>query len=420
MGQTMTQKILAARAGVKRVRPGEVLEVPVDLVLGNDVSTPLAIREMENAGWFHVFDPRKIALVIDHFTSNKDSTAARQCAEVRAFAKRHHITHFYDVGAMGIEHVLLPEKGLVAPGDVIAGADAHTCTYGALGAFSTGVGSADMAGGMARGMVWIKVPRAVKVVLTGAPASDVSGKDVILRLIALLGVDGACYQSLEFTGAGVAALSMDDRFTVANMTVECGAKNGIFPVDHLTRDYLAGRVSRPWAAFEPDSDAVFLEEIHIDLSALELLVACPPLPSNVKPAKELSHVRIDQVVIGSCANGRITDIRAAAAVLKGRKVAENVRCLVIPGSMEVYMTAMEEGLLAEFIKAGAVVSTPTCGPCLGGSMGILNAGERCLSTTNRNFAGCLGHVDAEIYLAGPVVAASSAVAGHINAEPSAL
>ncbi|MCL2747646.1 MAG: 3-isopropylmalate dehydratase large subunit [Oscillospiraceae bacterium] len=417
MGQTITQKILAAHAGATRVKPGQLIEIPVDLVLGNDITAPVAIREMEKAGLHSVFDPTRIALVLDHFTPCKDIASARQCAEVRSFARKHGVTHFYDVGAAGVEHVLLPEVGLVAPGEVIIGADSHTCTYGALGAFSTGVGSTDMAAGMARGMAWFKVPQAIRVVLSGAPGAHVGGKDVILHLIAALGVDGARYQSLEFSGDGVAALSLDDRFTIANMAVECGAKNGIFPVDSRTEAYLAGRVSRPWIAFAPDGDAAYAREVDIDLGSLEPLVACPHLPSNVKPAREMGRVRVDQVVIGSCTNGRLSDMRKAADILRNRKVAEGVRCLIIPGSMEVYLEAMEAGLLADFVKAGAVVSTPTCGPCLGGHMGVLDKGEVCVSTTNRNFVGRMGHADSQVYLASPETAAASAVAGHIAAPP---
>ncbi|MDR3208133.1 MAG: 3-isopropylmalate dehydratase large subunit [Oscillospiraceae bacterium] len=419
MGMTATQKILAAHAGVAQVEAGQLLEVPLDLVMGNDITAPVAIREMERAGLFQVFDPQKIALVLDHFTPNKDIAAARQSAEARAFARKHGITHFYDVGAMGIEHVLLPEAGLIAPGEVVIGADSHTCTYGALGAFSTGVGSTDMAAGMARGTAWFKVPRAIRVTLTGAPGAYIGGKDVILHLIGLLGVDGASYQSLEFVGPGVGALTMDDRFTIANMAIECGAKNGLFPVDARTEEYLQGRVTRPWTDYAPDGDAVYDREVVLDLSALASQVACPHLPSNVKPAADLGDVVIDQVVIGSCTNGRMEDMRAAASVLRGRRVADGVRCIVIPGSQAVYRQSLEEGLLAVFVDAGAAVSTPTCGPCLGGHMGILAEGEKCVSTTNRNFVGRMGHVSSEVYLAGPGVAAASAVTGRVT-TPAAI
>ncbi|MDR0381734.1 MAG: 3-isopropylmalate dehydratase large subunit [Oscillospiraceae bacterium] len=413
MGMTATQKILAAHAGREAVAAGELLTVPVDLVLGNDITAPVAIREMERAGCDRVFDRDRIALVLDHFTPNKDLAAARQCSAVRAFAERHAIKHFYDVGVMGVEHALLPEKGLAAPGEVIIGADSHTCTYGALGAFSTGVGSTDMAAGMATGRAWFKVPGAIRVELTGTLARPLCGKDVVLRLIGLLGVDGAQYLSLEFGGAGVASLPMDDRFTVANMAVECGAKNGLFPVDAATRAYLSGRVTRPWTDCTADGDAVYERTVTVDLDALTPLVACPHLPSRVRPASELSHVPVSQVVIGSCTNGRLEDMRAAAEVLRGRRVRGGVRCLVIPASQEIYLQSLREGLLEVFVEAGAAVSTPTCGPCLGGHMGVLDEGEVCVSTTNRNFVGRMGHTKSEVYLAGPAVAAASAVAGHI-------
>jgi 3-isopropylmalate/(R)-2-methylmalate dehydratase large subunit len=412
---TATQKILAAHAGRGAVTAGELLTMPVDLVLGNDITAPVAIREMARAGCDSVFDRGKIALVLDHFTPNKDIAAARQCSAVRAFARRHAIEHFYDVGAMGVEHTLLPEKGLAAPGEVIIGADSHTCTYGALGAFSTGVGSTDMAAGMATGRAWFKVPAAIRIELAGALVRPLCGKDVVLYLIGLLGVDGARYLSLEFGGPGVASLSMDDRFTVANMAIECGAKNGLFPVDDTTRAYLAGRAARRWTAYTADEDAVYERTVTIDLGALTPLVACPHLPSRVRPASELSHVSVSQVVIGSCTNGRLEDMRAAAEILRGRRVCDGVRCLVIPASQEVYLRSLREGLLEVFVEAGAAVSTPTCGPCLGGHMGILDEGEVCVSTTNRNFVGRMGHVTSEIYLAGPSVAAASAVAGHIAA-----
>ncbi len=413
MSMTATQKILAAHAGLDAVSEGQLLEARLDLVLGNDITAPVAIREMEKAGFEAVFDPARIALVLDHFTPNKDIQAARQCAEVRAFARKHGITHFYDAGEAGIEHALLPEAGLVAPGELILGADSHTCTYGALGAFSTGVGSTDMAAGMISGKAWFKAPGAVRVTLTGALPPYVSGKDVILSLIGTLGVDGARYLSLEFDGAGVAALSMDDRLAVCNMAIECGAKNGIFPVDAVTEDYLCGRVSRPWTAYAPDPDAGYRQQVEIDLSALQPLVACPSLPSNVRPVRALPPTRIDQVVIGSCTNGRMEDLRTAAELLRGRKVAPGVRCILIPATRKIYLQALREGLLEVFVEAGAIVSPPTCGPCLGGHMGVLADGERCIATTNRNFVGRMGHPSSEVYLAGPAVAAASAVAGEI-------
>jgi 3-isopropylmalate/(R)-2-methylmalate dehydratase large subunit len=412
---TATQKILAAHAGREAVAEGELLTMPVDLVLGNDITAPVAIREMARAGCDGVFDRDKIALVLDHFTPNKDIAAARQCSAVRAFARRYAIRHFYDVGTMGVEHALLPEKGLAAPGEVIIGADSHTCTYGALGAFSTGVGSTDMAAGMMTGRAWFRVPGAIRVTLTGALARPLCGKDVVLHLIGLLGVDGARYLSLEFEGPGVASLSMDDRFTVANMAVECGAKNALFPVDGATGAYLAGRVTRPWAAASPDADARWERTVVVDLCALTPLVACPHLPSNVRPVSELPRVPVSQVVVGSCTNGRMEDMRAAAEILRGRRVCGGVRCLVIPASQEVYLQSLREGLLEVFVEAGAAVSTPTCGPCLGGHMGILDEGEVCVATTNRNFVGRMGHVKSEVYLAGPAVAAASAVAGYIAA-----
>ena len=413
MGMTMTQKILAAHAGKDTVAAGELIEAKLDLVLGNDVTTPVAITEFENAGFTKVFDRDKIAIVLDHFTPCKDINAAKLSMQARAFAKKHHITNFFDVGTMGIEHALLPEKGLIAAGECCIGADSHTCTYGALGAFATGIGSTDMCAGMASGRAWFKVPSAIRFYLTGALQPWVSGKDVILHIIGMIGVDGALYRSMEFAGPGVAALPMDDRFTIANMAIEAGAKNGIFPVDEKTVAYMTGRVSRPWRAYEADSDAEYERTIEIDLSAIEPTVSLPHLPSNTKTVKEVSGMDIQQCVIGSCTNGRISDLRIAAKVLEGRKVAENVRCIVIPATQDVYMQALKEGLIERFISAGAVVSTPTCGPCLGGHMGVLYAGERAISTTNRNFVGRMGHVKSEVVLASPAVAAASAVKGTI-------
>ena len=419
MGMTMTQKILAAHAGLDSVFAGQLIEANIDLTLANDITGPVAIREMEKAGFDKVFDNTKIALVMDHFAPNKDIKSAEQCLECREFSKKHNIVNFFDVGAMGIEHALLPEKGLAAPGDLIIGADSHTCTYGALGAFSTGVGSTDLAAGMATGKAWFKVPPAIKFVLKGKLQPWVSGKDVILHIIGRIGVDGALYKSMEFTGEGVQSLSMDDRFTICNMAIEAGAKNGIFPVDEKTMAYIETRVTRPVSVFEADPDAEYEQEIEIDLSALQPTVACPHLPENTKTIGELGRIEIQQSVIGSCTNGRIDDMRAAAAILKGRKVDPNVRTIIIPATQEVYLQCIEEGLTKIFIQAGAIVSTPTCGPCLGGHMGILAHGEKAVSTTNRNFVGRMGHITSEIYLASPAVAAASAVAGYICA-PDAL
>ncbi|MCQ5128205.1 3-isopropylmalate dehydratase large subunit [Butyricicoccus faecihominis] len=413
MGMTMTQKILAKHAGMESVSAGQLIEANVDLTLANDITGPVAIREMEKAGFEKVFDNRKIALVMDHFAPNKDIKSAEQCLECRQFARKHQIVNFFDVGEMGIEHALLPEKGLTAPGELIIGADSHTCTYGALGAFSTGVGSTDLAAGMATGKAWFKVPEAIRFELTGALQPDVSGKDVILHIIGKIGVDGALYKSMEFTGEGVSALSMDDRFTICNMAIEAGAKNGIFPVDDKTMDYIKGRVDREITVFAADDDAAYGETIEIDLSALKPTVACPHLPENTKTVDEMGRVEIQQSVIGSCTNGRIEDMRAAAAILKGRHVHQDVRTIIIPATQEVYLQCIEEGLTKIFIQAGAIVSTPTCGPCLGGHMGILAHGERSVSTTNRNFVGRMGHITSEIYLASPAVAAASAVAGYI-------
>ena len=414
MGMTLTQKILAHAAGLDSVEAGQLIEAKLDLVLGNDITTPVAIHEMTKFSRQQVFDRDKIALVMDHFIPNKDIKSAEHCKEVREFAKQYSITNYFDVGQMGIEHALLPEKGLVVAGDVVIGADSHTCTYGALGAFSTGVGSTDMAAGMATGKAWFKVPSAIKVVLKGKPSRWVSGKDVILHLIGLIGVDGALYKSLEFVGDGVAELSMDDRLTIANMAIEAGGKNGIFPVDDKTIAYMKEHSCRDYEIYEADEDAVYDSEIEIDLSALQSTVSFPHLPENTKTAAEAGDIRIDQSVIGSCTNGRIQDMREAAEILKGRKVADGVRCIIIPATQAIYLQALEEGLLKIFIEAGAVVSTPTCGPCLGGYMGILAAGERCISTTNRNFVGRMGHTESEVYLASPAVAAASAVTGRIS------
>ena len=416
MGMTMTQKILARCAGLDRVEAGQLIEGKLDLVLGNDITTPVAITEFDKAGLTSVFDRDRIAIVLDHYTPCKDIKAAQLCAAARNFAHRFQITHFYDVGQMGVEHALIPEKGLAAPGEVIIGADSHTCTYGALGAFSTGVGSTDMAAGMATGLAWFKVPSAIKVVLTGTFQPYVSGKDVILELIGRIGVDGALYRSLEFTGDGVAALDMDDRFTICNMAIEAGAKNGIFPVDQRTLDYLKGRVDRPFQAFEADSDAVYEQEVVIDLNTLEPTVALPHLPSNTQPVNQAAGTRIDQVVIGSCTNGRIKDLREAADIMRGHKVADGVRCIVIPATQEIMLQAMAEGLIQTFIEAGAAVSTPTCGPCLGGHMGVLADDEVAVATTNRNFVGRMGPVSSKIILASPAVAAASALAGCV-ADP---
>ena len=415
MAMTMTQKILAKQPELVAVAAGKPIEAQVDLTLANDITGPVAIREMEKAGFDKVFDRTKIALVMDHFAPNKDIKSAQQCLECREFAKKYDIVNFYDVGEMGVEHALLPEKGLTAPGELIIGADSHTCTYGALGAFSTGVGSTDLAAGMATGTAWFKVPSAIRFVLKGKKAPWISGKDVILHIIGMIGVDGALYQSMEFTGDGVAELSMDDRFTICNMAIEAGAKNGIFPVDETTMAYIKDRVHRDITVFEADPDAEYEATYEIDLSALRPTIACPHLPENTKTVDELGHIEIQQAVIGSCTNGRIEDMRIAASILKGRHVARGVRTIVIPATQEVYLQCIEEGLAKIFIQAGAIVSTPTCGPCLGGHMGILAQNERAISTTNRNFVGRMGHITSEIYLASPAVAAASAVMGYICA-----
>ena len=415
----MTQKILAAHAGLPRVKSGELIEAKLDLVLGNDVTTPVAVTVFDKSGFTKIFDKDKIAIVLDHYTPCKDIKSAQLCKQAREFAHRFGITHLYDVGQAGIEHALLPEKGLVAPGDCVIGADSHTCTYGALGAFSTGVGSTDMAAGMAMGENWFRVPSAIKVTLTGTLPKHVSGKDVILHLIGRIGVDGALYKSLEFSGEGVSALSMDDRFTIANMAIEAGAKNGIFPVDEKTIEYVSGRVSRPYSVYEADADAEYEQEVIINLSALRPTVSLPHLPSNAQTIDEAKGIAIDQVVIGSCTNGRISDLRIAAGLLKGRKVADNVRCIVIPATQAIYMQCIREGLTEIFLEAGCAFSTPTCGPCLGGHMGCMAEGERAVATTNRNFVGRMGHTESEVILASPAVAAASAVMGKL-ASPEDL
>ena len=414
MGMTMTQKILADHAGLDKVVAGQLISAKLDIVLGNDITTPVAINEFKKAGFESVFDKDKIAVVLDHFVPNKDIKAAEQSKQCREFSCSQCISHFYDVGKMGIEHALLPEQGVVTAGDCIIGADSHTCTYGALGAFSTGVGSTDMAAGMATGTAWFKVPSAIKFNLTGKLPGNCSGKDVILYIIGKIGVDGALYRSMEFTGEGVATLSMDDRLCICNMAIEAGAKNGIFPVDKVTMDYSEGRSERYPVVYQADEDAEYDEVIEVNLSEMVPVVACPHLPENTKPAKELSSIKIDQVVIGSCTNGRMEDMEAAYKVLNGKKVADGVRCIIIPATMEIYRECVEKGYVTAFIDAGAVVSTPTCGPCLGGYMGILAAGERCIATTNRNFVGRMGHVESEVYLASPLTAATSALTGYIT------
>lgn len=418
MGMTMTQKILADHAGLESVVPGQLIEAKLDMVLGNDVTSPVAINEMGKFGKDSIFDKTRISLVMDHFTPNKDIQSAENCKQVREFAKKHSILHYYDVGNMGIEHALLPEKGIVTCGDCIIGADSHTCTYGALGAFSTGVGSTDMAAGMISGKAWFKVPSAIKVVVTGEKPKYISGKDVILNIIGRIGVDGALYRSLEFTGDGIRNLSMDDRLTIANMAIECGAKNGIFPVDDVTLEYVNGRSLRDYKVYEAD-DAEYDEEIVVDLSTLKSTVAFPHLPENTKTIDEIPEIKIDQVVIGSCTNGRMEDMRTAASIIKGHKIADGVRTIIIPATQQIYLDCIKEGLTEIFVEAGAIVSTPTCGPCLGGHMGILAKGERAVSTSNRNFVGRMGHTESEIYLASPAVAAASAVKGYI-ADPAEL
>ena len=415
MAMTMTQKILAAHAGLPEVTPGQLIQADLNIVLGNDITTPVAVNEFQKAGFDGVYDPEKVVIVLDHFVPNKDIKAAQQSKTCREFACTHCVNHFYDVGKMGIEHALLPEQGVVTAGDCIIGADSHTCTYGALGAFSTGVGSTDMAAGMATGKAWFKVPSAIRFRLTGSLRPNVSGKDVILTIIGRIGVDGALYKSMEFTGPGVASLSMDDRLCICNMAIEAGAKNGIFPVDQVTLAYLKGRSEREPAIYSADEDAVYEKTIEIDLSSILPTVACPHLPENTHPAAELGSIKIDQVVIGSCTNGRMEDMEMAYRILKNHTVAPGVRCIIIPATMAIYRECIVRGYTTAFVDAGAVVSTPTCGPCLGGYMGILAEGERCVATTNRNFVGRMGHVKSEIYLASPATAAASALTGYITA-----
>jgi 3-isopropylmalate/(R)-2-methylmalate dehydratase large subunit len=419
MGMTMTQKILAAHAGLDSVSVGQLIEAKLDFVHGNDVTTPVAIGVLEKNGITQIFDKDKIGIILDHYTPCKDIKAAELCKTARDFAHKHNITHFYDVGIVGVEHAFIPEKGLVIPGDLTIGADSHTCTYGALGAFSTGVGSTDMAAGMATGLNWFKVPPAIKVNIHGKFKKYVSGKDVMLHLIGKIGVDGALYKSLEFTGEGLKELTMDDRFTIANMAIEAGAKNGIFPVDELTLEYIKGRTDREPVIYEADPDAEYESVVDIDLSTLDSTVAMPFLPSNAKLVKDAKGLVIDQVVIGSCTNGRISDMRAAAEILKGRKVASNVRCIVLPATQDIIKQMIEEGIYQDMLAAGCAISTPTCGPCLGGHMGCMCEGEVCVSTTNRNFVGRMGHVESKVILASPAVAAASAVAGCL-ADPADL
>ena len=419
MGMTMTQTILASHAGLPSVSAGQLIQAKLDLVLGNDITTPVAINEFRKAGFDTVFDRSRIAIVLDHFVPNKDIKAAEQSKQCRDFACAHCVRHFYDVGKMGIEHALLPEQGVVTAGDCIIGADSHTCTYGALGAFSTGVGSTDMAAGMATGMAWFKVPAAIRFHLTGSLPANVSGKDVILTIIGKIGVDGALYRSMEFTGPGVASLTMDDRLCICNMAIEAGAKNGIFPVDEITTEYLTGRSQREWTVYAADEDAEYEQTIEIDLSALVPTVSYPHLPENTHPASEGKDIAIDQVVIGSCTNGRLSDMEAAYNILKGKHIAKGVRGIIIPATMAIYKECIRRGWTEAFIDAGCIVSTPTCGPCLGGYMGILAEGERCVSTTNRNFVGRMGHVESEVYLASPATAAASALTGHIT-DPTTL
>lgn len=421
MGMTMSQKILAAHAGLPEVKAGQLIEAKLDMVLGNDVTSPVAINVFEENGAASVFDNTKIAMVMDHFTPNKDIKAAEQVKQVRQFADKYDIKNYKDVGQMGIEHALLPEQGLVGPGCLCIGADSHTCTYGALGAFSTGVGSTDMAAGMISGKAWFKVPSAIKFELVGKPQGYVCGKDVILHIIGMIGVDGALYKSMEFCGEGLKYLSIDDRLCIANMAIEAGAKNGIFPVDEITREYCDGRYKGTPVEYAADEDAQYDETYVIDLSTLKSTVAFPHLPENTKTFDEIGEkeVKIDQAVIGSCTNGRISDLRIAAEILKGKKIAKGVRCIVFPGTQTIWLQAMHEGLFDIFVEAGAVVSTPTCGPCLGGHMGILAAGEKAISTTNRNFVGRMGHVDSEVYLSSPAVAAASAITGYIT-DPAKL
>lgn len=420
MGMTMTQKILAAHSGLSEVKPGDLIMANLDLVLGNDITAPVAINVFQGIKTKTVFDKEKVALVPDHFAPNKDIKAAEQCKKMRLFAGEHDITNYFEIGQMGVEHALLPEKGLVVAGDLIIGADSHTCTYGALGAFSTGVGSTDMAAGMATGKAWFKVPSAIKFIITGKMNKYVSGKDVILHIIGMIGVDGALYQSMEFVGDGIANLTMDDRFTIANMAIEAGAKNGIFMVDHQTIDYIKSHSTKEYTVYAADEDAEYERTIEIDLSTIKPTVAFPSLPENTKTTDEITEpIIIDQVVIGSCTNGRLSDFAKAAKIFEGRQVAKGVRTLIIPATQKIYLQCMELGYFKTFIEAGATISAPTCGPCLGGHMGILASGERCVATTNRNFVGRMGHVDSEVYLANPEVAAASAILGRI-ADPTEL
>lgn len=416
MAMTMTQKILAAHAGVESVEAGQLIMAKLDLVLGNDVTTPVAVNEFKKMGADKVFDKNKVAIVPDHFTPNKDIKAAEQCKYIREFAIEKGIENYFEVGEMGIEHALIPEKGLAVAGDVIIGADSHTCTYGALGAFSTGVGSTDMAAGMATGQAWFKVPSALKFVLTGKPAVWISGKDIILHIIGMIGVDGALYKSMEFVGDGLEYLSMDDRFTIANMAIEAGGKNGIFPVDNKTIEYMKEHSTKEYKVYEADKDAVYDETYTIDLSKLRPTVSFPHLPENTKTIDEIGdkEIKIDQVVIGSCTNGRMSDMRMAHKIIKGKKVAKGVRVIFLPGTQDIYLQCLKEGIIEDLVKAGCVFSTPTCGPCLGGHMGILAKGERAISTTNRNFVGRMGHPESEVYLSSPVVAAASALTGYIT------
>ena len=418
MGMTMTQKILANHANLKEVKKGQLIEANLDLVLGNDITTPVAIKEFKKLNIDNVYDNKKVTIVLDHFTPNKDIKSAQQCKISRDFAHEKNIKNFFDVGKMGIEHCLLPEKGLVTAGDVIIGADSHTCTYGALGAFSTGIGSTDMAAGMATGKAWFKVPGAIKFILKNKPSKWISGKDVILHIIGQIGVDGARYMSMEFDGDGIKYLTMDDRFTICNMAIEAGAKNGIFPVDNITMEYINNHkcesIDKKPIIYTADEDAVYDKIIEIDLSELKPTVAFPHLPENIKTVDEIDEdIKIDQVIIGSCTNGRINDLKIAAEIMKGKKVNKNVRCIVFPGTQSIYLEAIEKGYISDLVKAGTAISTPTCGPCLGGHMGILTKGERAISTTNRNFVGRMGHVESEIYLSSPAVAAASAIAGKI-------
>ena len=419
MGMTMTQKILAAHAGLNQVKAGQLIRAKLDEVLGNDITTPVAINEFNKAGFTSVFDRTRVNIVLDHFVPNKDIKSAQQSKQCREFANKYDILNFFDVGQMGIEHALLPEQGIVTAGDCIIGADSHTCTYGAVGAFSTGVGSTDLAAGIATGECWFKVPSAIRFVLKGQLRPNVSGKDVILSIIGQIGVDGALYKSMEFTGPGVASLTMDDRLCICNMAIEAGAKNGIFPVDEVTTEYLTGRSQREWTVYAADEDAEYEQTIEIDLSALVPTVSYPHLPENTHPASEGKDITIDQVVIGSCTNGRLEDMEAAYNILKGKHIAKGVRGIIIPATMAVYKECIRRGWTEAFIDAGCIVSTPTCGPCLGGYMGILAEGERCVSTTNRNFVGRMGHVESEVYLASPATAAASALTGHIT-DPTTL